>query len=192
MLEFWFWRHCGLPSWTLWVLSFIWNHAGPPMPPFDSITRLCCSSNNINSLPTNWSLRCNRRSTIIFWFPFSFHLEHTLAGDIPSMFLCVFDARIRGQSCRFVVDLWIFFSSRHSCHMICLSLSEPIDPLGHWPHWFAYSRCLCSPNRLGGRAKRKQFCPKEGDHGENIVFLLCRFFTFNGKYQFLHSDHFSL
>ena len=40
---------------------------------------------NINSLEANWSLRCNRHSTIIFDSHF-FKLGHPLAGDIPSMF----------------------------------------------------------------------------------------------------------
>ena len=37
-----------------------------------------------------------------------FHLGHPLAGDIPSMFLCIVDARPEGWSFRFVVDLPCF------------------------------------------------------------------------------------
>ena len=49
-----------------------------------------------------------------------------------------------------------FVRSLHSCHVICLNLPEASDPLRHRPNWFAYDRCLCSSNGLGGRAKRKQ------------------------------------
>ena len=153
MLKLKFWRHCSLPSWTLRMVSFIWNHVGPPMSPFDSITHHF--SNSINSLESNWSLRCNRHSTIIF-DSHVFDLGRPLAGDIPSIFLCIVDARPEGWSFRFVVGL-SFWDSLHSCHLICLNLSEPIDPLRHWPYWFAHGLGLCSPNRLGGRAKRKQF-----------------------------------
>ena len=112
--------------------------------------------NSINSLETNWSLRCNRHRTIILWFPYfplrtPFSWWHSV--DVSVFSWCA--------TWRMIVSLcsrpFFLLGLLHSCHMTCLNLSETLDPLRHWPYWFAYGLGLCFPNRLGRRAKRKQF-----------------------------------
>ena len=123
---------------------------------FDSIAHHFCYWNCINYLETSWSLCCNRHSTIILGLPFfplrtPFSWWHSI--DVFVYSWCA--------TWRMIVSFcsrpFFFGGLLHFCHVICLNLSEPIDPLRRWPYWFAYGLGLCSPNRLGGSAKRKQF-----------------------------------